>query len=1415
MKVLALEQLIQVRSQLAEEVLAYMDGLAEHSAKLPKYYPERLRAVEAGKTPFDDVRQIVQVVEDRTAFERWLAEERERMRAAGQDFDRIAYNPKRSLMEEEESDERGYERRDRPAPPPPFQWDENAGSRFKRAVILGDPGFGKTWLLRYEARRLARAAAKQLRNCLRDLDQITLPIFVRLSELNRSDNPIEDALVETVSAGRSAAFRQLVREKLATERCVILLDAWDEVPIEVPPKTQPIAFEREHRQRLGQRLDAFARQFTQPRILMTSRIVGYDQSPIPDLPGQEKVKELELLAFNTPQIEAFVRVWFGEGDTANQFLAMLRQNHQIRGLARIPLMLTLLCRIWTESKEKKQGFPTRRVELYDRCLRGLLSDWKIDDKGHDKEEVSVTLAYVDAMIDLLQEVGYELFVEGYEQFSPSLLRAKIMQCLAQFKAEHELYGSNAAELIAGLKRDGLLITVGEHHDAPLLFLHRTFQEYLAASALAEQAEDEGWQAIEVIVSKKAWLPEWQQTIILLAGKLDNPAQILEMLANPAPSKFNSNGDDLFRHRLALAARCLPEIDHTYRKSHSVIIDRITTSTFCLLWDHYRNKTDYATPYLKSALPALMQVNGCVAGRIFSDQSEGVIEKNLKLSLSNLVLRLLRSRGLSDDAVGVIRAMGAAAVTPDIINALAALLRDPRQYVRHTAVEAIGAMGAAATSDIINALATPLRDPDQYVRDAAVRAIIEMGAAAATPDFLSTLVALLHDPDHDVRDDVVRAISGMGAAAATPDIINALAALLHDRDNNMVHATVRATEAMGAAAATPGFISPFAAVLGYPGHNVRVNAVRAIGKIGAAAATPDIINALAALLHDRDNNMRHAAVRAIGAVGVAAATPDIINALTALLHDRDREVRAAVVGAIRSIGAAVATPDIINALATLLRGSDRYERDAAVKAIGAMGAMGAKATSDIINALAALLRDPDQYVRADAVRAVGVMGAKATNPDFLNALAALLRDQHLDMGVAAVEAVRATGAAATPNFLNAFAALLRSRYSDVRIAAVRTINAMGAAAITPDIINALPALLHEPEHYERVTAAIEIGVMSASMPPPDIINVLTPLLRDPRQYVRAAAVRAIGMMGAVAATPDFLSVLADLLRTPNKSVRSDALSAIIAMGAAAATPNIINALALLLRDPRHDIGAARAVGAMGAAAATPDIVNALTILLRSLDQYVRAIAVEAVGGMGVVAVIPDFLSALAVLLRDPDRYKRDAAVRAIRAAGVAAATPNTINALAALLRDPDRYVRRDVVKAIGAIGIAAATPDFLNALATVLRAPDRYVKESAVRAFGAMGASAIPPNMINAVVLRERNWETKLAAMEVIKEMGTVGATPNIVNALTSLLHDQNPNVKDGATRLVRRLYEMDIRIFEKPGVMRKKFKMISLAELSQ
>jgi len=274
----AAEALIGVRSALVEEVGEYLKDLKDQCARLPRYYPERFREDGSDQgNGFDRVRQMVQVVTDRSRLDEWLAQQREGLRREGLDPEGVFYGPNRGLPDGEGQAKPSKEVET-------LRWDHRAGRRFRRAILLGDPGFGKTWLLRYEARRLAQEGIDRLLvHQSHSLDQITLPIYIRLSDLAQTRGALDEALVDQVVGKRSTRFKSLVQDRLGSERCTILLDAWDEVP---------------NREQLQPRIEKFAKDFDNPQILLTSRIVGYEQTP----PPIRDAKELELLAMDWAQV---------------------------------------------------------------------------------------------------------------------------------------------------------------------------------------------------------------------------------------------------------------------------------------------------------------------------------------------------------------------------------------------------------------------------------------------------------------------------------------------------------------------------------------------------------------------------------------------------------------------------------------------------------------------------------------------------------------------------------------------------------------------------------------------------------------------------------------------------------------------------------------------------------------------------------------------------------------------------------------------------------------------------------------------------------------------------------------------------------------------------------------------------------
>ena len=63
------------------------------------------------------------------------------------------------------------------------------------------------------------------------------------------------------------------------------------------------------------------------------------------------------------------------------------------------------------------------------------------------------------------------------------------------------------------------------------------------------------EAFLAFIDQKSWLSTWSEVIKFMVGQLEDPSPVLEFLSDQHISR-----DDLFRHRLALAAECLAEID---------------------------------------------------------------------------------------------------------------------------------------------------------------------------------------------------------------------------------------------------------------------------------------------------------------------------------------------------------------------------------------------------------------------------------------------------------------------------------------------------------------------------------------------------------------------------------------------------------------------------------------------------------------------------------------------------------------------------------------------------------------------------------------------------------------------------------------------------------------------------------------
>ncbi len=377
-------------------------------------------------------------------------------------------------------------------------------------VVLGDPGAGKTTLLKHLALCLARGEGQALGLGAR------LPVLVPLAAWAAALAVENVALVDFVAddlraRGVELPLRALLDEALAGGQALLLLDGLDEV-----------RSAGERQLTASRLLDFFhAHRKAGNKFVLTSRIVGYREVRL----VADGLGECTLVDFEDGEIEAFASRWTAaveraaQGDALlaarearrerDELLRSVHHNRGVRALAANPLLLTILALM------KRQGvaLPERRVELYQRYVETLLKHWNLA-RGLDRPpardlDVVETLRVLAPLALFMHEAS-----PGVGLVKRADVRAKLQEIYrARGAADPQVA---ARRLLEDLRTHaGLLLERGPGQYG---FIHLTFQEYLAAIALAQQAQ-EGVLPLVQALRQRLGDGSWREASLLAIGYL--------------------------------------------------------------------------------------------------------------------------------------------------------------------------------------------------------------------------------------------------------------------------------------------------------------------------------------------------------------------------------------------------------------------------------------------------------------------------------------------------------------------------------------------------------------------------------------------------------------------------------------------------------------------------------------------------------------------------------------------------------------------------------------------------------------------------------------------------------------------------------------------------------------------------------
>ncbi|MEU7037075.1 NACHT domain-containing protein [Streptomyces sp. NPDC046237] len=367
-------------------------------------------------------------------------------------------------------------------------------ARHDKVLLRGLAGSGKTTLVQWLAVSATREDLADDMAYLRD----RIPFVLPLRTLTRHGErlPAPDRFLSAVGCPLTPPEGWADRV-LAAGRGLVLVDGIDEIP----------EAERERGRRwLRDLLDSYDGN----RWLVTSRPTAVRD----DWLASDGFTELTLSPMSTAGVTTFVRRWHqAAGPEAAPYeqplLASLRTTPDVAQLATNPLMCGLICAL----HRSRRGFlPRGRKALYDAALSMLLS-------RRDRERDMGTPYGIELgeapQIQLIQRIAYWLTLNGRTTMDRSHAESVVREAVP---AITEAAGHDPGTVFTHLlHRSGLL---REPTADTVDFVHRTFQDYLAAKALVER-----WD-IGVLIQHAAD-DQWEDVIRMAVGHA-RPRECAEM-----------------------------------------------------------------------------------------------------------------------------------------------------------------------------------------------------------------------------------------------------------------------------------------------------------------------------------------------------------------------------------------------------------------------------------------------------------------------------------------------------------------------------------------------------------------------------------------------------------------------------------------------------------------------------------------------------------------------------------------------------------------------------------------------------------------------------------------------------------------------------------------------------------------------
>ncbi|HEX4966111.1 MAG TPA: NACHT domain-containing protein [Thermoanaerobaculia bacterium] len=380
-------------------------------------------------------------------------------------------------------------------------------------ILLGDPGIGKSTLLRVLILDILSPSPRY--NSVAQRWGTRLPVWIPFAMWTRMVFESEDrcSLPDLVAAwlhkvGAPQALRELVEQALEDERLLLLVDGLDEWSDETAARTTVSL------------LQTFALARRVP-VVATSRPLGYER--LGGMGGNWRIGIISGLSEG--QKLKLAKIWFahhfggrplreldiqGKSDfvtrQAESFVYEIRRDAALSRLSSIPLLMSGLIALSIVNVE----LPRSRFKAYEELTRLLLQDHpqRREKSAMSRKSLPITQ---DSRDKALACLAFEIHSSAQtntldKEKSRDVLRDYLTAAIGKSAADAF---EQAGELLTlGAQSVGILV---EKSQQEVGFIHRAFQEFLAAKHISRLPFPEQQQFVKQSCSS----PQWHDVILCL------------------------------------------------------------------------------------------------------------------------------------------------------------------------------------------------------------------------------------------------------------------------------------------------------------------------------------------------------------------------------------------------------------------------------------------------------------------------------------------------------------------------------------------------------------------------------------------------------------------------------------------------------------------------------------------------------------------------------------------------------------------------------------------------------------------------------------------------------------------------------------------------------------------------------------